>query len=339
MWELLLNDDEQMIASSVREYLERELPLDRLRPQATRRDPGSTHAGMVDLGWTGLGLPESVGGSGLGLVEEMLLHRECGRYLVGPTLLATTLAAHVAYHADDLDFARMLVAGEATVAFGVLGATHSTTRLNSALAFDWNGTDPVLLWNDTGMGLFAASSFVAMEGQDCLDDSLTMHAGSIDLRVAQCWVPAQKSALPLRAHVLLAASLTGLAEHASEITIAYAKVRKQFGQPIGAFQAVKHRCADMGLRHRLSWYQTCLACLKLAANAPDSRLQVAAAKLLAAQAAHDNSRAAIQIHGGIGYQAECDVHWFMKRAHVYDQAGGAWREQARLTAAEPSPLW
>lgn len=339
MWDLLLNDDEKLIAASVREYLERELPLDRLRPQASPRDLSGTRAGMIELGWLGLALPESIGGSGLGLVEEMLLQRECGRYLVSPTILASTLAAHVASHAGDTDLARALISGEITAAFGILSHTSSRSEPHSALVFDWNGTDPLLFWTDDGMGVFAADRLIDARTDTCLDDSLTMHAGLIDLQRAQHWVPATTAPLPLRAKVLLAAALTGLAEHACEITLAYAKVRKQFGQPIGAFQAVKHRCADMGLRWRLGWYQTSLACLKLSAGAPDASLQVAAAKLLASQAAHENSRAAIQMHGGIGYQAECDVHWFMKRAHIYDQAGGAMRLQARQVIAEPSPLW
>lgn len=338
MWELLLNDDEKMISESVREYLERELPLDRLRPHASPRDSTMSHQGMADLGWLGLGLPESVGGSGLGLVEEMLLHRECGRYLVSPCVLASTLAAHVALHCDDLDLARSLLSGRTSAALGILEGADAC-GMNSAFVFDWDGTTPLLFWNDTGMGLFSADSLKNVRPDACLDDSVTMHAGLLDWQRPRLWVPAAKAALPLRAKVLLAAALTGLAQHACEITLDYAKVRKQFGQAIGAFQAVKHRCADMGLRWRLSGYQTSLACLKLAAAAPDAKLQVAAAKLLAAQAAHENSRAAIQMHAGIGYQAECDVHWFMKRAHIYDQAGGNWREQARHVVAEPSPLW
>lgn len=339
MWELLLSDDEKMISESVREYLERELPLDRLRPQAAPRDLTTVYEGMVGLGWLGLGLPESVGGSGLGLVEEMLLQKECGRYLVSPSVLANTLAAHVAFHAGDHQFARSIVQGETSVAFGVLADVHAPENASPALAFDWNGVDALLLWNDRGMGVFAADRFTAAREDQCLDDSVTMHAGTLDLHPSQLWVPATQAPLALRAKVLLAAALTGLAEHACDITVGYAKVRKQFGQPIGSFQAVKHRCADMALRSRLSWYQTSLACLKLSAGSADAKLQIAAAKLLAARAAHENSRAAIQMHGGIGYQAECDIHWFMKRAHIYDQAGGAMREQARQVIAEPSPLW
>jgi alkylation response protein AidB-like acyl-CoA dehydrogenase len=94
----------------------------------------------------------------------------------------------------------------------------------------------------------------------------------------------------------------------------------------------------MGVRWRLAWNLTCLAALKVEAGAPDAALQAASAKLVAATAAHENGRGAIQVHGGIGFQSECDVHWFMKRAHVFDQLGGPIPAQARRIAREPSPL-
>jgi alkylation response protein AidB-like acyl-CoA dehydrogenase len=156
---------------------------------------------------------------------------------------------------------------------------------------------------------------------------------------ARYWIPAATAPIALRAQVLLAARLIGLAEHACDLTVEYAKVRQQFGKPIGSFQAVKHRCADMVLRARLAWHQTALAGLKVQAAARDAALHAAAAKLIAAQAAHENARAAIQLHGAIGFQSECDVHWFMKRAHLYDQIGGGMQVQARRVMSERSPLW
>ena len=73
MWDLILNDEQAMIAESVRAYLARELPIERLRPKAPPRDAASVRNGMVELGWFGIGLPESAGGTGLGLVEEILV--------------------------------------------------------------------------------------------------------------------------------------------------------------------------------------------------------------------------------------------------------------------------
>jgi alkylation response protein AidB-like acyl-CoA dehydrogenase len=336
MWNLLLNEDERMIADSVREYLARELPLERLRPKAKPVDMAQVRREMVDLGWLSVGLPEEAGGSGLGLVEEMLIQRECGRYLVSPQALATVLAAHTAAAAGDMELAGKLGSGQAWAALTVLAGEGDA---RPAYALDWRPGDLLLAWTEAGMGVFDAEAFGDVVTDECLDDSVTLHRGHLAFSKPLAWVPAEQAPLPQRAKVLLSAAMVGLAEHACELAVEYAKVRHQFGKPIGSFQAVKHRCADAGVRWRLAWYQTNLACLKVQAQAGDAALQAASAKLVSANAAHENGRAAIQVHGGIGFQSECDVHWFMKRAHLYDQAGGAVAQQARLVASLPSPLW
>lgn len=294
---------------------------------------------LAELGWLGVGLPEAVGGAGLGLVAEALIQRECGRYLVSPMVLATVLAGHVAFHAGDEGFAGDLATGKLPVALAIDAEPEGQGAERAAIAFDWNGSGPLLFWNDQGMALFDASALADPQAEDCLDNSLSMQIGRLASDQPRLWVPAEAQPLGSRAQVLLSAALAGLAGHACDLAVEYAKIRKQFGKPVGTFQAIKHRCADMGVRQRLSWYQTGLACLKLQAEAPDASLQVAAAKLLSAEAAHENGRACIQIHGGIGFQAECDAHWFLKRAHVYDQAGGAMAEQARRVIAAPAPVW
>jgi hypothetical protein len=249
------------------------------------------------------------------------------------------IGAHVAFHAQEIELAREFTSGTQSAALAIVSKEMPRGERCAVYALDWSEGDWLLLWNDSGMGLFAPDDFAGATPQTCLDDSVTMHEGEISLRRPKCWVDAGKMPLALRAHVLLAARLTGLAERACELTVEYAKTRQQFGKPIGSFQAVKHRCADMALRANLSWQQTALASLKVQASARDAVLQVASAKLLAAHAAHDNGRAAIQLHGAIGFQSECDAHWFMKRAHLYDQAGGSMQIQARKIACEPSPLW
>jgi alkylation response protein AidB-like acyl-CoA dehydrogenase len=337
MWDLLQSEDEAMIVGSVREFLKSELPIERLRPRgAAAVDLAAVRAGMVELGWFGVGLPEEVGGSGLGLVEEMLIQRECGRHIVSPSVLAAMLAGHVAFHAGDTELAGALVTGKRSAALAILAAPNGADA-GPAFAFDWNESDPLLVWNDEGMGLFDAAAFSEHGLDECLDESVTMHAGRLAPSRPMHWISAKQAPLVLRAQVLVAAALTGLAEQACDLTVEYVKVREQFGKPIGTFQAVKHRCADMGVRSRLAWRLTSLAALKVQAGAADAVLQAAAAKLVAAQAAHENGRAAIQLHGGIGFQAECDAHWFMKRAHVYDRMGGSTQLQARRIAAEPSP--
>jgi alkylation response protein AidB-like acyl-CoA dehydrogenase len=339
MYDLLPSDEETMIADSVRGFLERELPLERLRPGAKPLDLAQAWQGMADLGWFGTGLPEAAGGAGMSLVAEMLIQRGCGRHLASPVVLSTVLAGHVAHCAGDAATARNFAAGSRRAALAIDTATKADGHRRRIMAIDWNRKDPLLYWNESGMGLFAASAFACPGEAACVDDSVTLHAGELDLAKASTWVETGRADLPRRADVLLASALDGLAEHACDLAVAYAKVREQFGKPIGAFQAIKHRCADMAVRQRLAWRQCCMAALTLQAGASDAPLQVASAKLLAAEAARENGRACIQIHGGIGFQSECDAHWFVKRAFVYDQAGGAMQAQAERVIVQPRPEW
>ncbi|MBW8753735.1 MAG: acyl-CoA dehydrogenase family protein [Sphingomonadales bacterium] len=332
MWDLVLSDEQAMIAESVRQFLAGELPIERLRPGTPPQDHGRAREGMARLGWFGIGIAEETGGMGLGLIEEMLVQKGCGKHLASPSVLATVIAAHVAQAAGDRALASDLVSGERSAALAIpLGAA------GEALAFDWTTEDLLLVWNEHGAGLFEPASFASPRTDTSLDDSLSLHRGT--LTAASHWVDAAAAPIGLRADALLAARLAGLAEGACELATAYAKVREQFGKPIGSFQAVKHRCADMLLRAETSFYLAALACLKLGAGAPDAALQIAAAKLKASHAAHENGRAVIQIHGGLGFQSECDAHWFMKRAHVYDQAGGNMQAQADRLFGAPPPVW
>jgi alkylation response protein AidB-like acyl-CoA dehydrogenase len=338
MWDLVLNDEQAMIADSVRQFLEGELPLARLRPNAPRRDEGQLHAAMAELGWFAIGIPENAGGMGLGIAEEMLVQRGCGGHLVSPSVLASVIAVHLAYAAGDEQLWQDLIAGELRAALAVPVGDDPGGPLE-ALAFGWSEGDLLLTWNKAGAGLFDPSGRADVGKDESLDDSLTLHRGMLDVKQALHWTDAATKPLGARANLLLAARLTGLADAACALATEYAKQREQFGRPIGSFQAIKHRCADMALRAETSGYLTALAALKLGAGVPDAGTQVAMAKLKASDAARENGRAVIQIHGGLGFQSECDAHWFMKRANVYDQLGGDMYAQAREVFAASAPAW
>jgi alkylation response protein AidB-like acyl-CoA dehydrogenase len=109
----------------------------------------------------------------------------------------------------------------------------------------------------------------------------------------------------------------------------YVTRRIQFGHPIGSFQAVKHRAAESAVRAESAWCQTVVALLHCAAAAPDAGLQIASAKVVAAEAAVLNGRDNIQNHGAIGFTAEHDAHLFLKRAHLYAAMLGGPRHHLR----------
>jgi len=341
MYDLLLSEDETMIVESVREFLESELPIKRLRPGAKPTDHDAVWQGMADLGWFGVGLPESAGGSGMGIVAEMLIQRECGRNLVSPKVLATMLACRAAHFTGKDELAEALTSGEVATALAIDTTSWEPGDERKVMALDWNGSDKLFTWCFEGMGVFDPDALASPETADCIDESVTLHSGGLDLRSASAWIDISHDSMDHwgAPDILLAANLVGLAERACDLAVDYAKTREQFGKPIGSFQPIKHRCADMAVRQRLAWYQTCLAALKFEAEADDVALQIASAKLLAAEAAHENGRACIQIHGGIGFQSECDAHWFVKRALIFDQASGSMQSQARNVIFQPRPEW
>jgi alkylation response protein AidB-like acyl-CoA dehydrogenase len=144
--------------------------------------------------------------------------------------------------------------------------------------------------------------------------------------------------LALRATVLIAANLVGLIEAARDMATAYAKERQQFGQPIGAFQAIKHRCADMAVGAESAWTLTVFAALALDEGRADGPFQAAAARIVAGDAALAAARGNIQIHGGMGFTDECDAQLLVKRCHLWLQAGGDTRTHKAALMAEPEPV-
>jgi alkylation response protein AidB-like acyl-CoA dehydrogenase len=326
MWDLVLNDEQTAITDAVNQFLQGEFPLARLRPNARVRHRAADHAAMAEQGWIGLSIAEAAGGLGLTIADEMLIQRACGLHLASTSVLASVLAAHAAHDAEDLELCGALIAGRRKAALTIQVKAADSKGQFPVLAFDWEPGDLLLTWNEHGLGLFEPTAFIEAATEESLDDSLTLHRGLLDRSRALHWLTDEASSLRLRAECLLAARLSGLAEGACQLARDYALQREQFGRPIGAFQAIKHRCADMAVRAMTAGDLVWLACLKLHAGSPDRELAVASAKLKAAHAAHENGRAVIQIHGGLGFQSECDAHWYMKRPHVYSQAG--WNMQS-----------
>jgi len=139
----------------------------------------------------------------------------------------------------------------------------------------------------------------------------------------------------LEAATVTAAQLVGIAAACTDAAVAYAKERQQFDKPIGSFQAVKHLCADMFVRA-----DTARAAVHSAAAAlddpgsADEVRAVASAKLLAAQAAIANARSSLQVHGGMGFTWEVDVHLYLKRAWLLDKVFGGQAEHADVIAGK-----
>jgi alkylation response protein AidB-like acyl-CoA dehydrogenase len=134
-----------------------------------------------------------------------------------------------------------------------------------------------------------------------------------------------------RALVGISSELVGVCDRAVEMTVAYVKERHQFGVPVGAYQAVSHRCVQMLLDTEKARSTTAFAAWAADADPEGLPEAAAMAKAAAAQAGREVTASAIQAHGGIGFTWEADVHWLFKRAQI-DAAllGGASHQRAKL---------
>jgi alkylation response protein AidB-like acyl-CoA dehydrogenase len=330
MIDLLPSAEQQQIIDSVVEFFERALPVSRLRaPADSWRIANSLWKEIAGLGWFGLALTEEQDGAGYSLIEEMLVARECGRHVASPALIAAMLAAHVAARAGKPALVEGILSGELRV--GLANALPDANRASEFHLLDADGAHLVLYWNDEGMGLHERTAFEAGTAVESLDEAVHLVRVTAPNSVPSAWVSAQHCPLPRRAALLICAQLVGVAEAAKDDAVAYAKTREQFGQPIGAFQALKHECAEMAVQCEAAYAQTFFAGLTENSDLADAEFQGAVAVLLTTQAALHNARANIQIHGGIGFTSECDAHRYLKRAHLLGQLGGGMgRQQRRL---------
>ncbi|MGW8981236.1 acyl-CoA dehydrogenase family protein [Streptomyces parvus] len=302
-----LSDDQRALRSGMRDLLGAVFDRDRLRA-AVERDGALDRSLWRELGAAGffaLRLPEEAGGVGLGLPEAVLLFEEAGRALLPGPLVATHLAAGLVKGAAE---------GEAvvTAAAGDLPVAH----LAEADAVLVVGAEPLAGEALTGEALRA---FVAAARPVRSMDPLTpLHrppAVSVRTRADAERAPAATERTPahagrfrFEAALLTAAEQLGSAARTTEAAVQHAGSREQFGSPVGAFQAVKHLCADM-----LARTEPARAAVYAAAVTGDP-VEIAAAKLLADEAAVRNARDCLQIHGGMGFTWEADVHLHLKRA-------------------------
>ena len=140
---------------------------------------------------------------------------------------------------------------------------------------------------------------------------------------------------------LACAEAVGGIRRTVEMSVQYVKTRHQFGKPIGSFQAVKHRCADMAVRAEVARSATIYAVISVRDGTPDQDFQLDVAKLLCANAYIQNAADNVQNHGGMGFTWECDAHLFVKRARSFDLAFGSRQRHldslvAGFRAARPS---
>jgi alkylation response protein AidB-like acyl-CoA dehydrogenase len=275
---------------------------------------------LCELGWPGIAIGEDHGGQGLGLVELCVLLEELGAACAATPLLGSALAGLALQHAGtDAQRERWLGELASGSARGALGIVRDGV---AELVPDAGGADVVVLV-DGARGEVVDGSTV--EPVTAIDP--TRRFGRVRAGGGEALEGDAAGALS-RALVAVSAELTGVSARALEMTVAYVKERKQFGVPVGSFQAVQHRAAQMLLDTEGARVATYFAAWT--ADAEPERLPMAAAmaKAWASDAVRATTASAIQLHGGIGFTWEADVHWLFKRAQVGSRflgGGGAHR--------------
>jgi len=329
--DLLPTEDQQLVSDSVEAFLRDALPVDRLRDDAGAggAPERAAWADLAGLGLFGLGLSADQGGVGYGAPEEITVCRLFGRNLVSPSVLATMAAVHLAAEAGDATLTAALADGGKRAAFANL-RIQGEGALDVQL-IDAEGADLLLLVEADRASLLPAAAVRDLTEVEAIDQTVSLARASLDRAAATASVAGE--ALPQRVSLMISAYLAGASEAARDMAVEYAKVREQFGQPIGAFQAVKHMCAEMALRSEAAHTQAFYATLVFTTGSAETGYEVACARSLAGRAAVENGKANVQIHGGMGFTQEANAHHYLKRAFVLSAINSTRRgEQHRIMA-------
>jgi alkylation response protein AidB-like acyl-CoA dehydrogenase len=329
--------DQDEIREAAADYLSRELPADRTPKLTETALTPAQWRGLADMGWFAMGLPEDAGGLGMSVVEEALVLREFGRCLAPPQTLATMLAAHLALALGRDEDAAALASGarRAAIAIPAEAATRAGPSAGAYRLVDTGRADLVIGWSAEGAFLAPLDAFNGHKVAAALDGSLEVcTAEGLDVARA-AWRPAGGDDFAARANVLTAAVLTGGAEAIRDLSVEYAKVRHQYGHPIGAFQAVAHPIADMGVRAEAALSLLYYASVCTRDGLPERDDFSAAARSVAYNAAYLGAAASMQVHGGYGQTWDYLPHFYLKRAMILGLVGGGVEaDEAAIFAAD-----
>jgi alkylation response protein AidB-like acyl-CoA dehydrogenase len=325
-----LTEEQQEFGSAVRGYLAERFDLAAVRGVVEDPDgdgnPPALWKAAGEQGWLAVTVPEEFDGLGLGLLEAQVIARELGAGVAPGPWRGTVLAAEaIRLAGSDEQKAAWLPRLAAGAAVGALAGRGSAPGLLPAVEY---GAIADVVVAPTGLLVTGAT---------------TAPRGSYDgtVRLADVTVetveelpgasPEVGAGIRARAAVLAAADLVGIAREALTRTVDYDRDRKQFGVPVGSFQAIKHTLADLHVAITMAEHAVLYAAHAVDAGGDDTPLAVAVAKAKASDVAVASAGAMIQYHGGIGYTWEHEAHLFYKRAkRLAGQWGDAEAQRARI---------
>ncbi len=326
------SDEQREIKSTAHEFLSARFKPERVRELAESESPydDDVWREMCELGWPGIAIAEEHGGQGLGTVELVILQEELGYACAPSPMLANAYAGAVLQSAGSDEQKQRWLPG---IAAGTERGAAEMTCDPEPIVGAAEGAVVLVMAAGEGARLVEPDD-AELERLDLIDSTRAYYRVRAE---GGDPVPGEIARAGAIGQVAIAAELVGVAQRALDMATHYAKEREQFGRPIGSYQAVSHRLADMlwavEEARSLTYYAGWVAdaepeSLGLAASMAKARASDAAAAV-----AHD----AIQTFGGIGFTWEHDVHYLLKRAKVSGQLMGtadAHREQvAELTFA------
>jgi len=334
--ELEFSEEQQELRSSVRAFLERECPIAVVRAVVEKgTPPDELWAQMVDLGWPALTVPEAYGGLGLGFVELAVVAEELGRAMApGPFLATVTQFVPAVRLAGTPDqqrrFLEPVAAGELIGALAPNGDVTATPKdggwsLSGTVrhVVDGDRADEIAVAAqvDGDRRLFVVKAAEALSTREhTLDQSRPLATVVFDNTSVSSdrALGATFERVVEEATAALALEMVGTCQSIFDVALEYAKERHQFGVPIGSFQAVKHKLADMFVALERARATAYFAAATIAEDDDRRPLAVAMAKAAAGDAQRLIAQEGIQLMGGIGYTWENDMHLYVKRAKTGD---------------------
>jgi alkylation response protein AidB-like acyl-CoA dehydrogenase len=355
------SDDQKFLKSEARKFLEARCPVSVVR--GVLDDPNRSYdadlwRAIAGQGWLGAAIPEDFGGLGLGGVELCAIAEEMGRALAPVPFASTVYFVSEALllagsEAQKNQWLPKIAAGEVIGCFatserpGPLGESQAQARVefgrlsgSKAPVTDGDIADlaVVLARDGAGPGLF----LVALgEGAVRRETLTTLDPTRGAARLVFDGAPAERlgepgegialaQAVMDRAAVLLAFEQVGGADRALEMAKAYALERYAFGRPIGSYQAIKHKLADVYIKNELARSNAYFGAWALATGAAELPVAAAAARVAASEAFWFAAKESLQTHGGMGYTWAVDCHLFYRRAQQLGLVAGgtkAWKER------------
>ena len=370
---LVLNEEQQMLSDSAKDFAANRTPVNHFRSLRDNNDPlnwdKDVWKEMVDLGWSGILIPEEFGGSDFGLAGISVIMQEVGKTLTPSPLFATAVMGASAINTfgtqkQKAEYLPKIAAGKITTAIAIDEESHHAPFNSIAQAElvgdEWvlNGKKKFVVDGASADILIVLARTSGVKGDKAgltlfIVDANDTGVEIIKTDMADCRnyanivldnVTISKDALLGdqesggeaidkvldEGRIALSAEMLGNSEAAFEMTLNYLKERKQFGVLIGTFQALQHRAAEMFCEIELTKSAVMAAMQGADENNNDLQRMASLAKSIAGETLYLVSNESVQMHGGIGVTDEYDIGFYMKRARVAEVIfGGANFHQER----------